>query len=690
MAGYYNGLLQAVEECTSKQRAFMVIDCPSGRGKSLSGIALRLLDRSCECEPVARKFGNNTRVAHIVWDKALDSQKIYQPLHQQQESDGVHVNSFYPRARQLYREETATGIPIDRISGDREAYVWEKLLQFLFVKNAQDPFDLNLFKVVHGLDQGRLLILFLDEIPTDPIDVHFIGWVRDLVRFVPKILVILAGTNSKAANMLGLMSGEASANDYNAQYQHWSFLVTRLPAYNVVLSSFSARWDLCQSAAQDNENIADVVKVIKNSIKNDGNPRLINLAIDVLAEMLPLESISFLEWQTKFASRVSENKFYVARWSEFHYTLIGQANLLLTASMFQATSDILVNKHFAHRAVPDGNVLATRLGCSVEDCGGWLRVSADDARAAGMPLFFQAGAADSSTLRYYGWQITVFASVASDPLLYLGCCFPRGYFATPRSLTRSTFSAYRVAQVLWSENAIGKLNFQNIQAPANSGALLEVATSLAIINAAAVSTELVMTLSQYLLNFLQQMCVKIDTLAVHLHSELAFRGCSVPKFIFPSVERNVPEMSQKLFGMLYRTANAEQMDACLEYPFGCNELGVQVQRIHFECKYWEEPGALKEMFKIARKLIRKRGDIAVSVHCKCHDFWGSFKASNFEKLAKNLTNSEVGEILCVNQEGAVSSRVISDKPGILIVVEVGAGWKPQDVVTEKFKFDMEN
>jgi hypothetical protein len=92
----------------------------------------------------------------------------------------------------------------------------------------------------------------------------------------------------------------------------------------------------------------------------------------------------------------------------------------------------------------------------------------------------------------------------------LSRCFPGGYFATPTQLMSFSYRAYLVTQVFWSYSAIGILNFHNPKALTNSGAFLEVATTLAIINAAAVSSDLCMGLSEFPDNFLHQMCINTD------------------------------------------------------------------------------------------------------------------------------------------------------------------------------------
>jgi hypothetical protein len=99
-------------------------------------------------------------------------------------------------------------------------------------------------------------------------------------------------------------------------------------------------------------------------MKYGWNPRLINFGTEALAKIISLDRQSFLNWHSEFVCYVIANIFYTSCWSEFYNTLIGQSNLLLLASAFQGTADVLLHKHYANRALPDGSMFATRSGCS--------------------------------------------------------------------------------------------------------------------------------------------------------------------------------------------------------------------------------------------------------------------------------------------------------------------------------------
>ena len=44
--GYYSGLISAVKSCFEIEGTFLILDCPSGSGKTQAGVALRQLDHS--------------------------------------------------------------------------------------------------------------------------------------------------------------------------------------------------------------------------------------------------------------------------------------------------------------------------------------------------------------------------------------------------------------------------------------------------------------------------------------------------------------------------------------------------------------------------------------------------------------------------------------------------------------------
>jgi hypothetical protein len=77
----------------------------------------------------------------------------------------------------------------------------------------------------------------LDEIPVDLADLALVRRARDALKIVPNIFVILAGTNSMAANTIGLNRAsrdDGSFHDERKAHAFWSFLFTCLPKYKMV------------------------------------------------------------------------------------------------------------------------------------------------------------------------------------------------------------------------------------------------------------------------------------------------------------------------------------------------------------------------------------------------------------------------------------------------------------------------
>jgi hypothetical protein len=72
--GYYKGLTTAIESCIRNENTFVLIDCPSGAGKTLAGVALSLMDH--RRNPEASIGGGPVAVVHLVWPCAVNSQPI--------------------------------------------------------------------------------------------------------------------------------------------------------------------------------------------------------------------------------------------------------------------------------------------------------------------------------------------------------------------------------------------------------------------------------------------------------------------------------------------------------------------------------------------------------------------------------------------------------------------------------------
>jgi hypothetical protein len=96
---YYSGLLEAIDDCAKNPGHFIVLDCPSGSGKTLAGVALRELDCSLTTKLECRF--KNMRVVHVVWDDAVCMQKIYFEILGWQFAQHVRADKFFRTARVL-------------------------------------------------------------------------------------------------------------------------------------------------------------------------------------------------------------------------------------------------------------------------------------------------------------------------------------------------------------------------------------------------------------------------------------------------------------------------------------------------------------------------------------------------------------------------------------------------------------
>ena len=171
-------------------------------------------------------------------------------------------------------------------------------------------------KFLSGL---AIFFLVLDEIPVDAKDLTCIGKLRDELKTVDNIVLILSGTNSKAANMKGISTRVVSFSATIEVGDCWSRLVTRMPRFFLQSSPHFQFWSTIQSRTVGDRELERVVKAISISINGNGNPRLINMAISAL-EQVYVESSSakpftFLKWQRKFSTRNPMGKFLLNKWS---------------------------------------------------------------------------------------------------------------------------------------------------------------------------------------------------------------------------------------------------------------------------------------------------------------------------------------------------------------------------------------
>ena len=680
--GSYSGLLAAVENCAIP-RAFMVLDCPSGTGKTVAGIALRELD-CARPNNLADESTGSFRVVHAVWPDAVESQALYQGILDEQSFEGVYADVLFERAKELLSRYPSGDSISPEIKPD---IVWRYVLRFLFSEDDGD-FKLDKFKQQTGLKGGRLII-FIDEVPTAIDDVQFIGKVRDMLKIVPGVVVILSGTNSRSAKMVGIASGAASRGD-TAPYQPWSLLFTRLPRFSLELSGLSRTWDKIRRdslfSPEDRTSI-DVISAIRNSIVNRGNPWLISQAIATAEDLVVMnhEFPSFDKWQRSFSQSVLSAKCCIgptAKWSSAYPKLVAQFNLLLEGSSTAELSDVFLGHHFAHRAVPDNGLAFGTDGPSVDlsSCAGWLYVSSERNKALDCSVFYHAGP-HRRVLSHciYNWQTTIFPTVREDILLYLGSCRSEGYFSIGRKQSLLfQYEAHEVALHMWSRNSISTINFHNPSAIVNSGSFLQVLLVAATMNAAALFSSYRAEIPEFVVALLKQLGIcpgepNTGALLASLSKDGALQGIQVPRCLFPGAE--MPMRCSGTVGLVQRVANSDRYDLLV--------------RIHFGESFDDEtPGFIrmeaidrlavsnKEMASIASKLVRGIGEIGIVVVRTCCQYWDEdpLVDSNKQALLAALQSQEnaqfLGKIYFLGCRGELSILNVGDQRGRLVVIKV--------------------
>ena len=257
---------------------------------------------------------------------------------------------------------------------------------------------------------------------------------RDELKGAQDIVIILSGTNSKAANMIGITTSKYSFSNIKTSGEKWSCLVTRMPKFFIELSQYFAfsSWSNVQATASNHE-IRRVMDAILISIRGNGNPRLINLAISALervhGEATPDDPFTSAKWQETFSmTNIIKGKFALAKLSNGVEILKAQANLLLVASSYSLLADAAIRRHYGQRAFPDNGVNScSSFNDSMSVYGGWLKLCPPQWRCMGKVL--HCGEIDSSriTRSHVDWQASVFQPVRNDILLYLASCWSTGF-----------------------------------------------------------------------------------------------------------------------------------------------------------------------------------------------------------------------------------------------------------------------
>jgi hypothetical protein len=385
----------------------------------------------------------------------------------------------------------------------------------------------------------------------------------------------------------------------------------------------------------------------------------------------------FGNWQLELATMNIASKFLVWKLSNAKEILMSQVNLLLSASAVHEIADAMIHRHYAQRAYPDNGRhfgLANKTG----PCGGWLCIAPDDWRCLGHALYATTNDTTPISLgAASNWQVTVFQSLAQDPILYLASCWPHGYFTIFRPSSRpdskfnlktcpaSKFTALTLINSMWKPNAFGGLNFQNPVACINTDARLEVAVTLSIMNAGAMHPDPSLPLVSFLENFMLQLDVTVSK-KNEMQEDSAFQNLFVPRWIFPVIG-DIPQLISNI-GIVQRTSNHSEHDATLHHVQGMNKMGVKVDRIKFEMKD-RQAVSTKLIVEIAAKICRSPSQIGICSVRKCPLFWTN--QPKRKELINKLRQTHVGVVYLVRSNGDVICEVLdSSISGRFVLVQI--------------------
>jgi hypothetical protein len=682
-AGYYSGLISAVKACFLLPGTFMILDCPSGSGKTQAGVALRQLDYSkLHTDNSTKPFDTfNVRVVHLIWPSALNDenvQMVYKQIHDEHRAARLCSDGFFRHVMSC----DFSCILNSKNQSDRKMLIWESFLKYLF--NQLEPAEVD--KMLELCTVGSVetkLLLFIDEIPEDPVGVRTVGFLRDSLRLLENVTLCLSGTNSKAANMVGvsvsLSQGAISSVYGSRQGDAWAFIMTRLPRFDLDFCPLKAEIDVCEYHYPTSVKL--IREFIQHSIRSGGNSRLIFQAIDALIEVVlqarkqsnvwpDVPARFFMTWQKLFSKLVVASKFSFNSHSKAFKGLVGQVNLLLEATATSHLSDVLLGNHFAFRAVPNFAATYTSTpGVKLNQCGGWLCVASDSQRSLGSCFnFFKVSEVCKDMHRFPGyknWQRTIFSPPKVDILLYLAACREGGYFTV---FINSMTIAHKACDVLldvWNRNAAGWINSQNPTAVTNNGNMLEVLLAIAIPNAAALAstTTRYSTLSQFLIHF-------ADQLGVVVQSTLELGGLDssvrIPRFVFPG--KDMSDFFNKYVGSLERRPDADKFDLLLTcYGSPC---------VLFEAKDRLRLNNL-ELANASIQVMKGYHKVGVVAVRHCCQYWGEGARldQNRAILATRLMGI-AGKIVFISREGEIENIEVSKpKSGavserLLVIIQV--------------------
>ena len=655
----------------------MILDCPSGAGKTLTGVALSLKD--CRRNPDSRFGSTPMAVFHFIWPDAVEDQDIYKDI---TSKSNVH-RVFFERVAlfdfQAWKRAT-----------NQYKYTWNNLLEALFPDE-----ELEEYKSLR-----KSVLLIIDEVPEDPVGVQKLGELREAVKVIPNVCLILSGTNAKAANMVGLTQGVASRVDTEGEPILWAYIVTRLPQFVLELSDFHESFERLSL----HPLYRLVVNAIQLSISSGGNPFLISIGIRIAYKLLlgdlPVPSgifvtqeLIFHVWQQEFSKSVAKSKFSFASYTRLFKGLVGQLNLLLEASATSDLSDAMLGHHFASRAIPDGcKTFSSVKGIGMDACSSCLWLSSSEDRARGLNLHVlirksrETGAQSNRYVRdsqepFYLWQTSCFPPPHTDILIYLMACRVGGYYC---SYVQGSFVSYRTHQVLlpvWRSNSAGLVNFQNPSAIANSNSFLEILVAAAVPNAAAKANQVSYahrgkcTGVGFFQELAQELGININRLSnfADFMFDNTLSSICVPEYIFPGKERMLLNAIQSpslrvLLGVVERQAASEKCDLLLK------SLGSSpAETIAIDAKDRVRLNAAD--VKIAtEKLFQDGRHVGVLVVRNCNSYWGNGPRDEMNRLTlkedlQGIPN--LGKAFLISRLGKVMTVTICDGlPGRLILLQL--------------------
>ena len=661
-----------VENLNCSKSTFIVIDAPSGSGKTLFGIALLLMDKdravhkSEAKRSVFESKSINLKVVHCIWPASVGAQDIYESIIKNQPS--VQPNKIFERARFL---------AMDKILEQKteicwiEMHVWFTVLQYVFetekekiVRKVED-FSVSKFLQEKNLT-GRYLLIYVDEVPIKPSEIYVIYNLREAIKRVRSVGIALAGTNSKAANMIGL----SEATSLETNIIPWALFVTRLPRFQIELSTLKDTWKYIKHTAREITNLKYALNAVESSLLSGGNPRLITLAISSLHKAC-LEKVNFYRWQEKFKVLVNTSKFSFKTYSGKFPEMNAQLNLLLEASNDAELSDIMLANHYAYRAVPDdGSESGTRANPKLKDCAGWLYLSEPSDCCLGRSLVYVNDSLKIGTYLpsvNFRWQTTVFAPVNRDILLYLGVCRAQGFFNCDAPNV-SPFRTCEVVSACWKSNAAGSVNFQNPDAENNPGTKLEVMVTAAICNAAA-SLGKASSFANFLVQLGSELGVQIkDSATESLLGDSALRFL-VPRYLFPGENESCDFGS--LVGYVKRMKNKDQFNIKMTLPDNKNVVRVEVKD--------QRSFSNKDLWIVASKLFSSEKQmIGVLIVRECCNYWGTDvgnirPSKNKERVSdflRQLKGEKVGKVYFVKSDGEFTIENLGVGARRLILIQV--------------------